>query len=131
MTYEQCKKQAISDLAQYSYLKMSLSTLPPQIELSQSVKMADAADMDAASHSKQLKSRLETNMLKIRCIDAALNTLTDEEKDLLNSYYIFRQRAAVNNYARKNYTHRSCVYRRIHRALDRYILAYFGISPTK
>lgn len=131
MTYEQCKEQAISDLAQYNYLRISLSTLPPQIELSQSVRMSDAADMDAASHSAQLKSRLETNMLKICCIEAALNTLNDEEKELLNSYYIVRQRTAVNNYARKNFTHRSCVYRRIHRALDKYILAYFGISPTK
>ena len=129
MNYEQCRAQAISDLASYNYLKISLSTLPPQIELSQSV--GAVAVPQENEQSRQLRSRLETNILTLRCIEAALDSLTEEERELITSYYISRQRSAAGNFARKSYTHRSCVYRRIHRALDSYILAYFGVAPPK
>lgn len=143
MTYQQCRTQAIEDLKNYNYIKATLSTLPAQIEfLRQSgtsyaspigQKVAGSRDSDSAfiahiSHIEQLQHTLEANTTRIHCMDAALCSLSEAERELLQAFYINRQRNCVNTLARKSYTDRSCIYRRAQRALEKYIFSYFGVS---
>lgn len=145
MTYQQCRNQAIEDLKSYNYTKATLSTLPAQIEflrqsgtayaspMGQKVSASRDGDSAFVNHLhriEQLQCALEANRVKLMCMDAALCSLSEKERELLHAFYINRQRNCVNNLALKSYSDRSCIYRRAQRALEKYILACFGVEKS-
>lgn len=145
MTYNQYKKQSVQDLKNYNYLKSSLETLPKRIEIMRKYplpsasyavistgahnKSADENLINYLAHIEHLENILAANRVKVNCMDAALAALSMKERELLASYYINRQRNTLNNLAYKSFTDRSSIYRRAQRALNKYILAYFGELP--
>lgn len=146
MLYSELKQTAIKDLSQYYYLKSSLDTLPQEIRLLQNsgmyhsaaygmaVMSSVSADDRIAKHISRieaLEQQLENNTAKLKNINFALSCLTQSQRDILFSYYINRQRRAVNRLAIDTHTDRSALYRRATRALDKYILAYFGTLGDK
>lgn len=145
MTYNNCKSQAIKDLKDYNYLKSSLSTLPKRIEVMRSCALpsgsgfvsvpsgctpGDDKMINYLSHIEHLENILAANTLKVQCIETALAALPAKDKELLASYYINRQRNTVTNLAYKSFSDRSSIYRRAQRALEKYILAFFGEYPA-
>ncbi|MBE6894532.1 MAG: hypothetical protein E7483_02870 [Ruminococcaceae bacterium] len=141
MLYKEIKKLAVKDLSQYHYLKNSIDTLSQEIKMlhnsslyrsysaDNSVMSFSSADSKIINHISRieyLENQLKKNTDKIKNIDLALDTLRASQKEILFSYYINRQRKAVTRLAIDTHTDRSALYRRANRALEKYILAYFG-----
>ncbi|MBR2028077.1 MAG: hypothetical protein IKA10_03665 [Oscillospiraceae bacterium] len=141
MIYQELKKQAIKDLTDYYFLKSSLDTLTKEISLlknsgfysspsfSHSVMSSHSSDNVMLKHISRieaLEKQLARNKSRLENIDLALNALRTPQREILFSYYINRQRTAVTRLAIDSHTDRSALYRRANRALDKYILAYFG-----
>ena len=141
MNYEQCRRQALSDLAEYKYLKSSITVLQSRIQMLRSISAEQpnnsmTADNDAFNDPYQLQIKLfrETvrkNKAKVNSIEYALSTLSEKDRENLTGFYINRYRNSVRDMARKEYTDRSTLYRRAQRSMDKYILAYFGIAPPR
>ena len=146
MLYKELKKQAIKDLSDYYYLKSSLVTLQKEISIMQnnpvynsptfgvavmSTSSADSALTRHISRLEHLEKILQNNTEKLKTIDLALNALRKPQQEILFSYYINRQRKAVYRLAIDTHTDRSALYRRAAKALDKYILAYFGTLGEK
>ena len=142
MTYNTCRIQAIEDLKNYNYLKSSLAILPKRIETMQNCiphSRTDPSEACSASNTvadaaiaqiEYLQSTLSANSAKVYCIETALDTLPARDRELLKSYYINRQRNSLTSLAHKSYSDRSSIYRRAQRALEKYILAFFGETPA-
>ena len=146
MLYKELKKQAVKDLTDYYFLKSSTDTLSREIKLlqnsglysspsfSHSVMSSHSSDSGMIKHISRLESlekQLQYNTAKLENIDFALNNLRTPQREILFSYYINRQRKAVYRLAIDTHTDRSALYRRANRALDKYILAYFGTLGDK
>ena len=146
MFYKELKKQAIKDLSGYYFLKSSLDTLPQEIRFLQNSSLynspnlgisvmsshsADSSVVKHLAHIETLQQQLQHNTDKLKNIDLALSALRAPQREILFSYYINRQRKAVNRLAIDTHTDRSALYRRANRALDKYILAYFGTLGDK
>ena len=146
MLYKELKKQAIRDLSDYYYLKSSLDTLPQEIRLLQNSSLYSSPDITVSVMSnaspdsrminhitrmETLQNLLRSNTDKLHNMDIALKALRPSQREILFSYYINRQRKAVNRLAIDTHTDRSALYRRAIRALDKYILAYFGTLGDK
>lgn len=141
MIYKELKKQAVKDLTDYYFLKSSLDTLAREISLLQKSGLYNSPDLNCAVVSslssdsgmikhmtrlEYLEKQLSHNTARLENIDLALGALRTPQREILFSYYINRQRKAVTRLAIDSHTDRSALYRRANRALDKYILAYFG-----
>ena len=146
MIYKELKKQAVKDLSDYYFLKSSLDTLAREITLLQksglyssptfnnAVVSSLSSDGGMIKHITRLESlehQLALNTARLENIDLALSALRTPQREILFSYYINRQRKAVTRLAIDSHTDRSALYRRANRALDKYILAYFGTLGDK
>lgn len=146
MRYSELKQTAIYDLSHYHYLKSSLDTLPQEIHLLQNSSLYSSPSSGMAvmssistddriakhiSRIEELENQLKNNTVKLGNINLALSALRQPQREILFSYYINRQRKAVNRLAIDTHTDRSALYRRANRALDKYILAYFGTLGDK
>ena len=146
MLYKELKKQAIKDLSDYHFLKSSLDTLSREISLLQnssiyhspsfnySVMSSHSSDSGMTKHLSMLESlenQLKHNTARLENINHALDALRAPQREILSAYYINRQRKAVYRLAIDTHTDRSALYRRANRALDKYILAYFGTLGDK
>ena len=138
MEFADYRYRAIRDLCSYMQLKSRHEILTRQVnmltgivsmpldEIKVSNTFTDATD--AAFRLEELKKELNLLNFRIICIESGLNALADSDKEILTSFYITRQRNTVNNLARKNYTDRSCIYRRAQKALKKYIYACYGVT---
>lgn len=136
MTYADYKNQAVSDLRSYNSLRLRADSLSRQISLYR--RLGTAADTDTATENhcagkdisplETLEKELKTITFRTACIDAALDCLDETDRELLRSFYISRQRNAINTLSRRTYTDRSCLYRRAQKALERYIYACYGVQ---
>ena len=146
MIYKELKKQAAKDLTDYYFLKSSLDTLAREISLLQKSGLYSSPDFNSAvvsslssdsgmikhmSKLEYLEHQLSRNTARLQNIDLALSALRAPQREILFSYYINRQRKAVTRLAIDTHTDRSALYRRANRALDKYILAYFGTLGDK
>lgn len=130
MNYENLKKQSAEDLTNYLNLKTASSDISQKIKRLESSNLYQSSfnnqpDIAAVSRIEALKKQLYTIDEKIDKIEIALSMLSQEDKQILTTFYISRKRTSVNTIARNSYTHRSTVYRRAHKALEKYIQAYF------
>ena len=126
MTYTNNKRQAQNDLKNYNCLKNSISVLSGRIELLKKTSEENGSNTTVTAEIARLESKLRVNTALVNCIENALGALSPEEHRLLSSYYIHRQRGAVEKLSVNSYSDRSTVYRRARKALDHYILAFFG-----
>lgn len=146
MLYKELKKIALNDLYSYYYMQNSLETLPKEISMlkesalyrSPSVgtgvmcsKTSDGPIIKLLSRIENLENQLEYNRSRLQNIDCALNALRTSQRDILFDYYIRRHRKSVCRLAIDSHTDRSALYRRANRALDKYILAFFGTMGDK
>lgn len=140
MEYTDYKNQAISDLSNYTQFKARADTLTRQIDMLSDIvnTTCDKSNVSNPAHSvpdciarlETLRSDLHNINFRIMCVDSTLDALTESERELITSFYITRQRNTVNTLARKNYTDRSCIYRRAVKALEKYIYICFGVRKT-
>ena len=141
MEFADYKNQALSDLRSYAHLRSRAEALSRQVNMLTetggiscdkfNVSSGISAVSNDVSRLEQLQQELNGVNFRIICIESSLNALDDADRDIITSFYITRQRNTVNTLARKNFTDRSCIYRRAQKALDRYIYACFGVTKTR
>ena len=104
MSYEQYKKQALSDLKSYNELKNNIKVLQQRIKFlkkgdiytappTAQTKVMQSHDGDSAmvrhiSQLEAMESRLQQTKLMLNNMDNALAMLSCKERDILTSFYI-------------------------------------------
>lgn len=82
------------------------------------------AERDELQRAKQLTTEW------LEWVNGALTALSDTERDLLDKFYVNRQRGHVERLCEKMNVEKSEVYRRKEKALRRFALALYGATET-
>jgi DNA-directed RNA polymerase specialized sigma subunit len=82
-------------------------------------------------HRDELKRRLKEAHLWVSMVDEALAVLDDEERLVLDRFYIHRAKGSVGELRERLNVEQSTVYRKRDSALRRFTIALYGISETE
>lgn len=82
-------------------------------------------------HRDELKRRLKEAGLWVVQVDKALAALDDEERLVLNRFYIHRAKGNVGELCERMNLEKTAVYDRRDKALRRFTIALYGITETE
>ena len=82
-------------------------------------------------HRDELKRRLKEARLWVAQVDKALAVLDDEERLVLNRFYLHRAKGAVEALCESLGLEKSAVYDRRDKALRHFTLALYGVTETE
>lgn len=141
------KAEAVERLRQYDAMCRAVVNLPEQIRLLKSKTGAVASGMpgqivgcpdvrrredrmvDNLVKQQELQQSLEEAERWVDSMNRALGVLSAEERMILHTMYICRQRGAVGRLCDKLGVEKSSIYRRRDKALDKFTVALFGMEP--
>lgn len=86
----------------------------------------ESALLNNIVHRQELARTLQQAQLWVSTTDRALNTLNNEDKQILHRIYICPQADAIPRLCRELGLEQSSVYRKRDRALRRFTIAYYG-----
>lgn len=140
------KKQAMNELEMFDARKQALVNIPDQIrELEErmtsirsqsadsvSVKGGGGSRDDAYLNNIVARDRLQANLEEARRavarISGALSVLTDEEREILDRFYISPEKGVSFNLADERNVDRKTVYRQKDAALAKFTCAMYGAN---
>lgn len=137
------KQEAAERLRTYALRKHALTALPQQIREAQLYRESiQAARTDGAAvsggtcqqdrllgslvYQEELERRLAATEVYVSGIEAALQALTEEERLVLDRFYIHPQRGNADKLCEELCVERASVYRRKDQALRRFTMALYG-----
>ncbi len=135
------KQEAVDRLRSYGLRKQALEAIPRQIEevrLRREGIGAVRTDRVAVSGGREdrmfhtlayqqaLEQRLEVTQAWVSGMEAALAALSDEERLVLDRFYIHPARGNVDRLCEELCVERASVYRRKDQALRRFTMALYG-----
>lgn len=82
-------------------------------------------------HRDELKRRLKEARLWVSQVDKALAVLDDEERLVLDRFYIHRAKGNVGELCERLNVEQATVYRKRDSALRRFTIALYGITETE
>ena len=142
------KREAIDKLKNYAARREALENIPHEIkrlELAYVGIRSAAVDSTPVSgggssreeamlsnivHRDELKRRLKETRLWVAQVDKALAILSDEEKLVLECFYIHRAKGGVDVLCEQLHLERSTVYDRRDSALRHFTIALYGITES-
>ena len=140
------KFEAIEKLKQYEAKKQSLTSIPEEIarleSAMQSIRSATAdgtpvkgggsgrEDMRLSNivHREELERSLEQAKMWVALVDAGLEILRDEERLILDRFYIHPERGNVDRLCGELCVEKSQVYARKDSALHHFTISLYGCS---
>ena len=140
------KFEAIEKLKQYEAKKQSLTSIPEEIarleSAMQSIRSATAdgtpvkgggsgrEDMMLSNivHREELERSLEQAKMWVALVDAGLEILRDEERLILDRFYIHPERGNVDRLCGELGVEKSQVYARKDSALDHFTISLYACS---
>ena len=143
------KREAVDKLKNYEAHKQALESLPKEIRRLESayagIRSAAAGGTPVSGggntredamlsnivHRDELKRRLKEAKLWVSMVDKALAVLTDEERLVLDRFYIHRAKGNVGELCERLNLEQSAVYDRRDRALRHFTLALYGVTETE
>ena len=143
------KREAADRLRGYEAQKQALESIPTELRRLESAYAglrSAAADRTPVSgggedredallsnivHRDELKRRLKEAKLWVSMVDKALAVLTDEERLVLDRFYIHRAKGNVGELCERLNLEQSAVYDRRDRALRHFTLALYGVTETE
>lgn len=144
------KREAIDKLKNYEAHKQALECLPKEIRrLASAYTGIRSATTDGTPvsggggstredsmlsnivHRDELKRRLKEARLWVAQVDKALAVLDDEERLVLDRFYIHRAKGAVEALCESLSLEKSAVYDRRDKALRHFTLALYGVTETE
>lgn len=143
------RREAIDKLKNYEAHKQALECLPKEIRrLESSFAGIRSATTDGTPisgggntredsmlsnivHRDELKRRLKEARLWVAQVDKALAVLDDEERLVLDRFYIHRAKGAVEALCESLNLEKSAVYDRRDKALRHFTLALYGVTETE
>lgn len=142
------KQEAIDKLRDYEAHKKALDNIPLELErLGAAYTGIRAARVDGTPragssgnrredamlsnivHRDELKRRLKEARLWVAQVDKALSVLDDEERLVLDRFYIHRAKGAIEDLCGRLHVEQATVYRKRDSALRRFTLALYGPLP--
>lgn len=143
------KREAADKLKNYEAHKQALECLPKEIRRLESAytgirsATTDGTPISGGGntredsmlsnivHRDELKRRLKEARLWVAQVDKALAVLDDEERLVLDRFYIHRAKGAVEALCESLNLEKSAVYDRRDKALRHFTLALYGITETE
>lgn len=142
------KREAIDKLKNYEAHKQALECLPKEIRRLESAytgirsATTDGTPVSGGGstredsmlsnivHRDELKRRLKEARLWVSMVDKALAVLDDEEKLVLDRFYIHRTKNSAGELCERLNLEKSAVYDRRDKALRRFTIALYGITES-
>lgn len=143
------KREAIDKLKNYEVHREALENIPKEIRrLELAYAGIRSATTDGAPisgggntqedsmlsnivHRDELKRWLKEAGLWVAQVDKALAALDDEERLVLNRFYIHRAKGNVGELCERMNVEQATVYRKRDSALRRFTIALYGITETE
>lgn len=143
------KREAIDKLRSYEARRKALENIPLEIRRLESIYAgirSAATDSTPAPgggstredsmlsnivHRDELKWRLKETGLWISMVDKALAVLSEEERLILDRFYIHAVRGSAEELCSRLNVERATVYRRRDKALRQFTIALYGITETE
>lgn len=143
------KREAADKLRNYEVHKLALENLPKEIRRLESAyttirsATTDSTPVSGGSctredmmlsnitHREELKRRLKEARLWVSIVDRALSVLDDEEKTVLDRFYIHRAKGNVVELCERLSLEKTAVYDRRDKALRRFTIALYGVTETE
>ena len=143
------KREAIDKLKNYEARREALENIPKEIKRLESAyagirsATTDGTPVSGGSntredsmlsnivHRDELKRRLKEARLWVAQVDKALAVLDDEERLVLDRFYIHRAKGAVEALCESLSLEKSAVYDRRDKALRHFTLALYGVTETE
>ena len=143
------KREAADKLKNYEAHKQALECLPKEIRRLESAYIGirsattDGTPISGGGstredsmlsnivHRDELKRRLKEARLWVAQVDKALAVLDDEERLVLDRFYIHRAKGAVEALCESLNLEKSAVYDRRDKALRHFTLALYGVTETE
>lgn len=138
------KREALEKLTQYEAKCRAMENIPGEIErlgiefLSIRAVRTDATPVQGGGNGREeamvanierreeLRRRLEEAKVWVALVDSGLRCLDEEERLVLDRFYIHRQQGYVNYLMRRLHLSRSVVYDRAERALSHFAAVLYG-----
>ncbi len=143
------KREAIDKLKNYEAHREALESIPKEIKRLESVyagirsATTDGTPVSGGGntrednmlsnivHRDELKRRLKEARLWLSQVDKALAVLDDEERLILDKFYIHRAKGNVGDLCERLNVEQSTVYRKRDNALRRFTIALYGVTETE
>ena len=143
------KREAADKLRNYEAHKQAIESIPKEIKrLESSYAGIRSATTDGTPvsgggntredvmlsnivHRDELKRRLKEARLWVSMVDKALAILDDEERLVLDKFYIHQSKGAVDALCGQLNIERATVYRRRDNALRRFTIALYGVTDSE
>lgn len=143
------KREAIDKLKNYEAHREALKNIPMEIKRLESAcagirsATTDGTPVSEGSstredfllsnivHRDELKRRLKEARLWVTQVDNALAALDDEERLVLDKFYIHQSKGVVDDLCGQLNIERATAYRRRDSALRRFTIALYGITDSE
>lgn len=142
------KREAVDKLRNYEPHKRAIENIPKEIKRLESIyagirsATTDSTPVSGGSntredvmlsnivHRDELRRRLREARLWVSMVDKALAVLDDEERLVLDRFYIHQRKGNVGELCERLNVEQSSVYRKRDSALLRFTLALYGATET-
>ena len=143
------KREATEKLRNYEIHKQATENIPKEIKrLESSFAGIRSATTDGTPvsgggsnredvmlsnivHRDELKRRLKEARLWVSMVDKALGALSNEERMLLDKFYIHPAKGNVGELCERLNVEQSTVYRKRDNALKRFTIALYGVTDSE
>lgn len=142
------KFEAIEKLKEYTARKNAIMSIPEEIKrLEEDAQRIRAASTDATPvqgggsaredmllsnivHREELQRRLSDALRWVDIVDAGLAVLSDEDRLVLDRFYIHPMRGNVDRLCDDLAIEKAAVYKRKEKALRRFTVALYGLTES-
>ena len=143
------RREAIEKLKNYEAHRESLESIPKEIKrLESSYAGIRSATTDSTPvsgggstredvmlsnivHRDELKRRLKEARLWVSMVDKALGVLSDEERLVLDKFYIHQAKGNVGELCERLNLEKTAVYDRRDKALRHFTIALYGVTESE
>ena len=143
------KREAIDKLKNYEAHREALENIPKEIKRLESAYASirsaatDGAPVSGGGDTREdsmlsnivyrdeLKRRLKEARLWVVQVDKALAVLDDEERLVLDRFYIHQVKGVIEDLCRRLNVEKATVYRRRDNALRRFTIALYGVTDSE
>lgn len=143
------KREAVDKLKNYEARREALENIPKEIKRLESAyagirsattdgtpisgggNTREDAMLSNIVHRDELKRRLKEARLWVAQVDKALAVLDDEERLVLDRFYIHRAKGNVGELCERLNVEQATVYRKRDSALRRFTIALYGVTETE
>ena len=143
------KREAVDKLKNYEVHRQALESIPQEIKRLESVwtgirsAVTDSTPVSGGGstredvmlsnivHRDELKQRMKEACLWVSQVDKALSILSDEERLVLDRFYLHPIKGIIDDLCDRLNVERSAIYDRRDKALRRFTIALYGVTETE